>query len=102
MVGMPFGLAILSYELGMAMPGTINRAGWEISVSIAFIGSVIPVTMLLARARLNRMVRVVLGIVVVPILLLSALGTQVHSTCGPTQTYIGQTDPTWNDSECGD
>jgi hypothetical protein len=102
LVGMPFGLTILSYWVGMAVPGTINRAGWEISASIAFVGAVIPVVMLLARSKLSWLVRAVLGCIAVPILLMSAWAMQIHSTCGPTQTYIGQTDTTWRDSECGD
>jgi hypothetical protein len=99
----PFALTILTYELGMAVPGTINRAGWEVSTSIAFVGAVIPVAMLLDRSQLSSLIRAGLGCITVPILLISAWAMQIHSsTCGPTQKYIGQTDTTWRDSECGD
>lgn len=98
----PFALTILTYELGIAMPGTINRAGWEVAASIAFIGAAIPVAMLLDRSTLSSLIRVVLGCIAVHILLVSAWAMQIHSTCGPTQKYIGQTDTTWRDSECGD
>jgi hypothetical protein len=98
----PFALTILTYELGIAIPGTINRAGWEVAASVAFIGAVIPVAMLLYRSTLSSFIRALLGCLAVPILLVSAWALQIHGTCGPTQKYIGQTDTTWRDSECGD
>jgi putative Ca2+/H+ antiporter (TMEM165/GDT1 family) len=101
-VSAPFAFTILTYELGLAIPGIINRACWEVAASIAFIGTAIPVAMLLDRSMLSSVIRTGLVCIAFPILLISAFVMQIHNTCGPTQKYIGQTDTTWRDSECGD
>jgi len=100
--GMPFVLAVLSYWIGIAVPGTINRAGWEISAEIAFVSTIIPVAVLLDRSKLSWLWCAILGCLVIPLLLLSAYAMQIPGNCGPAPKYIGQTEPAWNDSECGD
>jgi hypothetical protein len=91
----------LMHELAMIVPGTVKVVYWKVFASIAFIVSVILVAILISRAQFGWLGRIALGLVTIPILLFSSFVMQVHSNCGPLPTYIGDTLPVDNDSECG-
>lgn len=98
----PFVLVTLSYQAGMAVPGKIPRAVWEVFGSLVFVASILPVGILLNRSKMHWAACAFAGTIATLILLLAAFVLQVHSTCQAWPRYIGETDPTWRDSECGD